>query len=91
MKKAAARLNLSAHRAGRPNTAGVMVWSAVDLEGHLGEDGRFYMLDFSRVFPPRRPDMSQKNCHLFHMLRPGLVVSGTLELSTSNETAACLL
>jgi len=73
MKKAAARLNLSAHRAGRPNTAGVMVWSAVDLEGHLGEDGRFYMLDFSRTFPPRRPDMSQKNCHLFHMLRPEFV------------------
>ncbi len=26
--------------------------SCVDLEGHRGRDGRMYLLDFSRTFPP---------------------------------------
>ena len=26
-----------------------------DVEGHLGKDNQFYMLDFSRVLPPVRP------------------------------------
>lgn len=28
---------------------------AVDLEVHVGSDGRFYMIDFSRMFPPETP------------------------------------
>jgi len=31
---------------------GAMMHSAIDIEGHLGEDGRFYMLDFARAMPP---------------------------------------
>ena len=30
--------------------------SAADVEGHRGEDGLFYLLDFSRTMPPVRPD-----------------------------------
>lgn len=29
--------------------------SACDIEGHRGEDGRFYLLDFARSFPPEYP------------------------------------
>ncbi len=31
------------------------MYGPVDLEGHLAPDGRFYLLDFSRVMPPETP------------------------------------
>ena len=31
------------------------MYSACDIEGHLGTDGRHYLLDFSRSFPPESP------------------------------------
>ena len=33
-----------------------LLGSAADVEGHKGEDGKFYLLDFSRTFPPVNPD-----------------------------------
>lgn len=35
------------------NTTLVKVHAAIDLEFHQGTDGRYYMLDFSRSFPPQ--------------------------------------
>lgn len=32
-----------------------MIWSPVDVEGHRGTDGRFYLIDYSRVMPPETP------------------------------------
>jgi hypothetical protein len=29
-----------------------VISSPFDVEGHLGVDGRYYLLDFSRVMPP---------------------------------------
>ena len=29
-----------------------------DIEGHRGKDGRFYVLDFARVFPPEHPTVA---------------------------------
>lgn len=26
------------------------------IEGHLGKDGKFYVLDFARTMPPEAPD-----------------------------------
>ncbi len=37
---------------GRAKKGEVEIASCVDLEGHRGSDGRLYMLDFSRTFPP---------------------------------------
>jgi hypothetical protein len=34
------------------------LFTAVDVEGHKGNDGRYYLLDFSRMFPPTKPDRS---------------------------------
>lgn len=42
--------------------AGVLLYSAADVEGHQGYDGRFYLLDFSRTFPPVLPDPKVKVC-----------------------------
>jgi hypothetical protein len=43
-------LNLKKHRSGEVEIVGPS-----DIEGHLGTDGRYYVLDFARVFPPEAP------------------------------------
>jgi len=32
-----------------------MLHSAGDIEGHLGVDDQFYLIDFSRTMPPEKP------------------------------------
>jgi len=70
MKKAATKLNILPHR-----VKSQMLYSPADLEGHLGKDDKYYLLDFSRVFPPEAPISSIKNAHLSRLLRPEFVVS----------------
>lgn len=48
--EAARRLNLKPHVVG-----GTVVSLAGDVEGHLGRDGRRYLVDCARVFPPVAP------------------------------------
>jgi hypothetical protein len=55
MEKAAKRLNLKSHIVGFNSNNQVMLHAAGDLEGHLGTDGRFYLIDFGRAFPPEGP------------------------------------
>ena len=43
--------------------------TACDVEGHLGRDGRFYLIDLSRVFPPTSPKRSKIPAHLFQLFR----------------------
>lgn len=62
-----------------------IMYSPADLEGHKGKnplkfflhitgrDGRFYLLDFSRVLPPETPCPHFKNSHLSRVLRPEFV------------------
>jgi hypothetical protein len=56
-----------------------------DLEGHLA-DGSFYVLDFARLFPPEappyRPSPGEKRAFLYRMLRPELVLSNAVPLSS---------
>ena len=47
-----------------------LIYSAVDLEGHKGLDGKYYLLDFSRVLPPESPNRKFQNPHLSRLLRP---------------------
>jgi hypothetical protein len=56
-----------------------MLHSACDVEGHIGSDSRFYLLDFSRVMPPDEPD-DTVNSHLFKLLRPELAKRFTAPL-----------
>lgn len=63
------------------------LWTATDLEGHIGLDGRLYIIDFSRSFPPEAPntksafsfwwhsiDISRyERSYLYHLLRPEYV------------------
>lgn len=75
IEEASAKLNLKLHEAGKDR---VMMATAVDIEGHVGRDNRFYLLDFSRVFPPVTPNRTIEGSHLFQMFRPEFVKSFTL-------------
>ncbi len=49
-------LRLAPHNvAARNKSHARLLYSAADMEGHLGADGRFYLLDCSRAFPPTAP------------------------------------
>jgi hypothetical protein len=73
------RMNLKAHSAGREITS--IVTGPADIEVHQGTDGRYYVLDLARVFPPEAPSSSGRN-HLFNLLRPEFVQTYALPLSS---------
>jgi hypothetical protein len=52
MEKLGVILNLKSHL-----VAGKNVYGPADIEGHRGQDGRFYLLDFARLCPPEPPAM----------------------------------
>jgi hypothetical protein len=54
VEKLAAKLNLKGHFVGPVNKP-VFLHGPGDLEGHAGLDGRYYLLDFARLFPPEPP------------------------------------
>lgn len=41
----------------------VQIQAPADIEGHLGGDGRYYLLDFARTYPPEAP--SKRFYHKF--------------------------
>jgi hypothetical protein len=41
----------------RAKNGGVMIHGPGDIEGHCGGDGRYYVLDFGRTFPPEYPNL----------------------------------
>lgn len=51
MARVGAFLNLAPHHVGRQV---VPMALCGDIEGHVGDDGHFYCLDFARIFPPER-------------------------------------
>ena len=69
MRSAAAELHLAAH-----TVNGVEMYTAGDVEGHKGNDGRYYILDLARSFPPESPATSkQSQAALYRLLRPELL------------------
>ena len=81
MREAAQLLNLAGHAAGVRQQK--FLYACCDIEGHLGADGRMYVVDFARAFPPQTPRMRDaasspqmpryKGGHLYRLLRPELV------------------
>lgn len=82
MARAAGRLNLAEAMRGT-KSPGKLLHAAIDIEGHLGSDGRHYLLDFSRAMPPEAPRpkaQRTKNEHLFRLLRPEFVINYNVPL-----------
>jgi hypothetical protein len=50
MEKAGRTLNLKGHKVGD-----AIIYGPGDIEGHLGLDGNYYVVDFGRTFPPEAP------------------------------------
>jgi hypothetical protein len=72
---AAERLKLKRHACGLHPARSAHLYTPCDLEGHVGDDGRFYLLDFSRLLPPEAPARGIAGGHLFRLLRPEFVRS----------------
>lgn len=68
IKEIAGRLHLKEHKVG-PKLAHKTISTPVDLEAHRGIDHRFYLLDFSRLFPPVLPD-GTRSAYLYKLFRP---------------------
>ena len=64
-------LNTKAHIVGRLSPK--LIYGPGDLEGHMGFDFRFYLLDFARYCPPEPPKPEIKGSNLFRLLRPEFV------------------
>jgi hypothetical protein len=64
-------LNLQPHLCGQvdPKT----VYTCGDVEGHLGNDSRYYVLDCARIFPPETPLPDRRGANLYRLLRPEFV------------------
>ena len=80
MREASLQLNLKPHMVG-PRGCEVELVSAADLEGHVGYDGRFYMLDFSRTMPPVHTGLKDRPDHLYQQFRPEFVRTHSCPLS----------
>jgi hypothetical protein len=55
MSPSASSMATNPHAVARAHCRKVELHLAGDVEGHLGTDGRFYILDTARVFPPDVP------------------------------------
>ncbi|EGC40299.1 hypothetical protein DICPUDRAFT_146844 [Dictyostelium purpureum] len=74
MKSLSNMLNLKPHLGGT-SVPPTLLYSATDIEGHIGTDRRFYLIDFSRTFPPTYPDENVSGGHLFQLFRPEFLKS----------------
>lgn len=70
MERAARQLNIKGHLCGRRPETQVLLHAPADIEGHVGVDGRHYVLDFARVFPPTCEDSNVSRTFLFKLMRP---------------------
>ncbi|EGG14472.1 hypothetical protein DFA_12244 [Cavenderia fasciculata] len=83
MKRIASILNIKGHYVGlhQPPT---FLYGPGDIEVHKGFDGRYYMIDFARCFPPEYPNTikGKMGREIFYsMLRPELISLSTDALS----------
>jgi ribosomal protein S17 len=88
MEELGKHLNLRKHLVGKQR---VEVVGPGDIEGHLGTDGRYYLLDYARLMPPETPlpdeegNMDGRGV-FFRMLRPELVRGFRVPLSSDTFT-----
>jgi len=99
MRTAAEKLNLKPHKLKEFSSGKLKTLAMpVDIEGHLGTDGRFYvvgnwiqssvlplscaLLDIARLFPPTTPQSKRRGCYLYRLMRPEFVRQYQLPLSS---------
>jgi hypothetical protein len=88
MEVAAKSINLKGHKVG-PQC--IEVFGPGDIEGHKSDiDGKYYLVDYARLMPPQLKlagtENSKQQTHLFQLLRPELVMSNDVPLSSDALT-----
>ena len=79
MEEVGNRLNLKGHKI--QNHLNKIIYGPADIEAHKGTDGKYYAVDFARVFPPEGP--SRRSREIFYkLLRPEFVRSYSNPLSS---------
>lgn len=58
------------------------VYGPADIEVHRGKDGRIYVLDVARLFPPSTPSRALPASHLYRLFRAEFVRHYTVPLSS---------
>ena len=87
MKKAGEKLNLAPHVVGSSKT---VIHGPGDIEGHCGTDGRYYVLDFGRVYPCEAPGPASAPGSIFYqLLRPELCRQSKAPLCSDAFTGFC--
>lgn len=82
MKTVGTSLNLAGHWCGSPAQPSFL-YSPIDVEGHRGHDGRYYVIDLARVFPPTaEPGGDVRHTFLYQCLRPEFVRRYHMPLSS---------
>lgn len=78
------KLNLQGHYAGvSANTSEHrFIYAPCDIEGHIGVDGRSYVIDLHRLLPPEAPSRKGSTEFLYRLLRPEFVRSYPKPLSS---------
>lgn len=82
LERLATSLNLQGHWIGHKDCTPHFLHTPVDLEGHVHPDGRMFLCDFSRLMPPEYPVASNKQAHLYQLLRREFVVRWPKPLSS---------
>eukprot|EP00005_Dracoamoeba_jomungandri_P004099 CAMPEP_0174253460 /NCGR_PEP_ID=MMETSP0439-20130205/2820_1 /TAXON_ID=0 /ORGANISM="Stereomyxa ramosa, Strain Chinc5" /LENGTH=881 /DNA_ID=CAMNT_0015334497 /DNA_START=180 /DNA_END=2825 /DNA_ORIENTATION=- len=80
MEKVGKILNLKGHWAGLHERK--WLYGPTDIEGHRTKDGKLYVVDTARLWPPETPDRTLKGGFLFQLLRPEFVKNNPTPLSS---------
>jgi hypothetical protein len=84
MKQLGDKLHLAGHIVGRDKTNTCLLHTAGDMEGHLGYDGEFYLVDFARLMPPTPPVRNNRTSYLYQLFRPEFVKSYKVHLCSDS-------
>ncbi|GAM18575.1 hypothetical protein SAMD00019534_017500 [Acytostelium subglobosum LB1] len=82
MRRLAKKMNIKGHLVGL--TSPTLIYGPGDIEVHKGTDGRYYMIDFARAFPPEYPQIVGNRIGreiFYYMLRPEFVMKTETSLS----------
>jgi hypothetical protein len=80
MESLGKRLNIRTHIAGATEGKTMQCYSAADIEGHLGFDNRYRIIDFSRSMPPVSISKGLVGSNLFRLFRPEFVLNYEIPL-----------
>jgi hypothetical protein len=81
MKRAGEQLNIKGHYGGLNPSTCKFIYGPTDIEGHLGMDNRYYVLDFARAFPPTVEEDIQST-FLYKLFRPEFIKNYRIPLSS---------